>query len=336
MGGLAVKMKTMRNRISVLAATVLSLAGCYDGYIIDYDVKGVCFANQVDVRSVIVGEGMRFSTAVVMGGMRENDEDRMVTLSTDLTLLGEETLSAMKSNTLPYMQEQTASVSALKVLPASNYSMDLGSGIPGVALIRKGDHKGRIEIQIDSAAFLSGEDKLLPVYALPLRITDPGTLSLIEGKETTVIGVHYESMLFGNWWHGGVCRDDAGEVVSSYPLSVPQEDTKVWTLATCAPFSLTANAVAGELNGSQAQMKLTLNSDNTVSVESVPGAKFSVEPDGKSVFNGAPRIQDREIYLKYKFVRDGKTIHATDTLSFRNRIRDGVNEWQDERTNLYD
>lgn len=322
-------------KIIILFSAALLLAGCYDPYVIDYEVKGVCFANQVDIRSVVVGEGMRFSTAVVMGGMRDNDEDRAVTVATDMTLLGDETLDAMKNNTMSYMQALTAGIGRLKLLPASNYSMKVEGGFPGVAVIPKGGHKGIIEIKIDSVAFLSGEDKLYPVYALPLRITDPGSLTCIEGKETTVIGVHYESMLFGNWWHGGVCRDDAGNILSDYHLTIPEEDTRVWSLTTVAPFSLTANAVAGELNGSAAQMELTLNPDNTVTVGSVPGARFKVEPDGVSSFNAPVLLQDRKLYLKYKFERDGIVWHASDTLVFRNRLRDGVNEWQDENQSHY-
>ena len=39
--------------------------------------------------------------------------------------------------------------------------------------------------------------------------------------------------------------------------------------------------------------------------------------------------------LKYKYEKDGLVYHATDTLTFRNRIRDGVNEWQDENQEHY-
>ena len=37
------------------------------------------------------------------------------------------------------------------------------------------------------------------------------------------------------------------------------------------------------------------------------------------------------IFLKYKYQdATGNWCHAQDTLTFRNRMRDGVNEWQDE------
>ena len=61
-----------------------------------------------------------------------------------------------------------------------------------------------------------------------------------------------------------------------------------------------------------------------------------VEADGDCSFNRAKLLQNRRIYLKYKYVKDGLTYHATDTLTFRNRVRDGVNEWQDENPGNYE
>ncbi|MCQ2183787.1 MAG: DUF1735 domain-containing protein [Bacteroidales bacterium] len=319
----------MKNTLTAIIAAIPLLASCYPDYIGDYDVKGVCFANEVDVRSVVVGEGMKFHTAVVVGGMISNDEDRNVEFCTDMTLLSGETLSKMKTNALTYMQEQTRDITSLKLLPASQYSIYTDGNVSSFAVIRKGEHMGRIYVKIDSAAFLSSSDKLKPEYALPLRITDTGTLTPIAGKQTTVIGIHYECMLFGSWWHGGVCTDDSGNVLSSYPMTIPQSDTQVWTLTTVSPYSVSANAVAGRLNGAAAQMILTLGSDGTVSIASAEGASVVVEPDGESRFSGG-RLQDRKIFLSYKFTDGGVTYHAKDTLAFRNRIRDGVNEWQDE------
>ena len=67
----------------------------------------------------------------------------------------------------------------------------------------------------------------------------------------------------------------------------------------------------------------------------VEGATYVVEPDGECRFNKAKLLQDRQIFLSYKYVKAGETWHVKDTLSFRNRIRDGVNEWQDENQEAY-
>ena len=82
-------------------------------------------------------------------------------------------------------------------------------------------------------------------------------------------------------------------------------------------------------------MVLTLNG-NDIAVSSATGSTFTYQPDRASNFNRPKLLQDRKIFLSYKYVNaTGNTCYATDTLTFRNRIRDGVNEWQDEDPSHY-
>ena len=330
----------MMNKFIIGAAALLILTSCYEDYVMDYEVQGVGFANQTDVRSLIVGEGMTFSTGVALGGTISNDEDRAVRYETDYSLVSPETLDAMKAHRFSYIQTLTASISELEALPAAQYSLHPEGNEAGKVIIRKGSHLGTIDVTVDSAAFLSDVSRTIPRFVIPIRITDGGTASLIEGKTSTVIGVRYENMLFGNYYHGGytVVTDAAGNEVERiyYYTAVPQEDTKVWTLTTVEPFALTANAVGNEMNSTAAQMKLTLGEDDAITVSPVEGATYSVEPDGESMFLRSKLLQDRKIALKYKYEKDGLVYHATDTLTFRNRIRDGVNEWQDENPEHYE
>jgi len=68
----------------------------------------------------------------------------------------------------------------------------------------------------------------------------------------------------------------------------------------------------------------------------MPGATYQVQPEGTSTYNQAKLLQNRKIFLNYKYqVASGNWCYATDTLTFRNRIRDGVNEWQDENPENY-
>lgn len=71
--------------------------------------------------------------------------------------------------------------------------------------------------------------------------------------------------------------------------------------------------------------KITLASADAVAIE-----------DLGSGYNNAKLLQDRKIFLNYSFANvDGTKSVVTDTLTFRNRIRDGVNEWQDENPEHY-
>ena len=265
---------------------------------------------------------MKFSTGVALGGTIENSVDRPISFEIDYSLVSDATLQAMKTHVFSYIQNLTRPLGSLEALSAEEYKLLPEGGTDGRVTIRQGSHLGQIFTKIDSAKFLGN-----------------GT-DLIAGKETSVIGVRYENMLFGNYWHGGetVVTDASGAEVNriAYYTTVPQSETRVWTLTTVAPFSLTANAVGGELNGSKAQLKLTQGADGAIAVSAADGADYAVEADGECSFNRAKLLQNRRIYLKYKYEKDGLIYHATDTLTFRNRVRDGVNEWQDENPGNYE
>lgn len=329
----------MKKYLLILVAAVV-LTSCYDDYVKDYDKQAVGFANQTDVRSVIVGEGMKFSTGVALGGVIENTVDRPIGFEIDYSLVSDATLQAMKTHVFAYIQNLCMPLDALEALPADEYKLLPEGGSDGRVTIRSGSHLGQIVIKIDSAAFLADASRTLPRFVIPLRLTDGNGTELMPDRTTSVIGVRYENMLFGNYWHGGetVVTDASGAEVNriAYYTTVPQPETRIWTLTTVEPFVLTVNAVGGELNGSKAQLRLTQGEDGAITVSAADGADYEVEADGVCSFNRAKLLQNRRIYLKYKYVKEGLTYHATDTLTFRNRVRDGVNEWQDENTSNYE
>jgi len=323
--------------LSILA--VAAVSSCYDDYVKDYDVIGVGFANATDVRSVVVGEGLEFSTGIFLGGAIENTENRRVNFEVDYSLVGESVLNAFKTHTFTYIQALAEPMTAVKALPASQYSMSTYGGKAGQVIIRKGEHVGVIDVKIDSVKFLADPSNLLPVSVIPLRITDSEDASLIEGFTTTVIGVRYENTLFGNWYHSGECivKDGSGSVVEtvSYPLELPQSDTKVWTLTTDSPYSVTANAIGNNLNDKVQKIRMTLSDDGTISLSSVSGSGLEIVQEGECSYNKAKLLQDRKLFLSYSYKEGGLEYHCKDTLTFRNRVRDGVNEWQDENQDNY-
>lgn len=192
---------------------------------------------------------------------------------------------------------------------------------------------------MDSLAYFAGSASTAPDHVIPIRITGAGDTGLIEGLETTVIGVRYENMLFGNWWHGGeavVVDSEGGEENIYYHTEIPQSDNLVWTLTTAGPHTLTTNAIGNEQNSSTPKMLITIDEKTgEVTVASAEGSPYTVEPDGESSYNRAGLLQNRKVFLNYKFTKNGATWHCKDTLTFRNRIRDGVNEWQDENPDNY-
>ncbi len=146
-------------------------------------------------------------------------------------------------------------------------------------------------------------------------------------------------MLFGNYLHGGVTlvKDPLDNVVQTivYPTYVSQPDNKIWILKTVAPNAVSTNGYSDITSTSKKEIILTLDGTN-IFVSSAPGSSFYIEPNGPSTYNAAKLLQERKIFLNYKYQNDdGNTCYAQDTLTFRNRLRDGVNEWQDENPSHY-
>ncbi len=321
-------------KIIALIFLITVLSACYEDYIKDYDYDGIYFPYQTNVRTFVVGEGMKIQVGAALGGVRNNDRDRVVTYKLDNSLINAETLATMK-NGFTYIKNSMEGVTELKLLPANYYTVSDA----GKMVIKKGEHSGTVTIRPDSARFLSDPATLAATYVLPFRILTADADTLLAGKDYAVIGVKYESMLFGNYWHGGVTieKDAGGAVVNTtnYFTTIPSPDSKAWVLKTIAPFELTTNGVSDLSSSSKPEMKLTLNG-GAVTISPMNGATYQVLPDGASAYNQAKLLQNRKIFLNYKYQNAaGNWCYAKDTLTFRNRIRDGVNEWQDENPANY-
>jgi hypothetical protein len=318
----------MKKYIFLLA--LVTLVSCYDDYIEDFGYNAVYFSQQTNVRTFVVGEGMQIKVGVALGGVRENTFNREIDFILDNNLLTDQILTTMKEGA-SHIKDYVSSVPKLLPLPADYFILSNNSKM----IIPKGDHKGVITVKADSAKFLADVKTLAANYALPFYITSADADSILPGKSYSVIGLRYENMLFGNYWHGGVTivKDASGNVVETirYYTEIPSPETKVMKLQTVAPHSLVTSRIS-DVAGS---FKITLDGDNIL-VGKANDSGIEVLPDGESKFNRAKLLQNRKIYLKYKYDNgNGTTSYATDTLTFRNRIRDGVNEWQDENPENY-
>lgn len=307
------------------------LSSCYEDYIKDYDYNAVYFTYQTNVRTLVVGEGMKINIGVALGGVRENNIDRNVIFTINNDLVTPEILTTMK-NGLNYIKQSVAAVDNLLPIPTNYYSLSSNN-----IIIRKGEHVGAVVLSVDSINFLSDPATLNATYAIPLYIRSADADTILEEKRYTVIGLKYENMLFGNYWHGGVTtvKDVTGTTVETinYFTSIPAPEGTVWKLTTVGPNKLVTNGYSNNVT-SKPEILLTLNGSN-ITVSSTNGSSVTVEPDGESIFNSPKLLQDRKLFLNYKYSIDDRIYHVKDTLTFRNRIRDGVNEWQDENPSHY-
>jgi len=308
---------------------IFTMTSCYDSYVKDYTFDAVYFTYQYDVRTFVVGEGMKFDYGVGLGGVMTNTKQRIVDYSIDPTLITADVLTAMQASSTTYIKSEMTPVTAISLLLPTYYTVTDASKF----IIEKGQNVGRVTIRPDSVAFLSDPKSLIPNYVLPLVITSADADSILPTKKTTIIAVKYENKLFGNYYHGGITiRYTALGVLKDtlkYYTSIPTTESKIWALKTTAPFELTANGYSN-INGTKQELKLIL-SGSDITIGSATGSTYTYSDNGASIFNNPKLLQNRKLFLKYKYVdSSGNNCYATDTLTFRNRIRDGVNEWQDE------
>lgn len=322
-------------KIVTLLLFAVYISSCYDDYVKDYDQDGVYFTYQTDVRTFVVGEGMLVKVGVPLSGVLVNDRDRSVRFEFDNSLVNDDILQSMKNGDA-YIKSAVSSVTALKRLPDGYFTISDN----GKIIIPKGEHSGAVIIRPDSVRFLSDPETRFATYVLPFRLTIADADTILESKNYSVVAFKYENMLFGNYWHGGETteKDANGNTVNvrKYYTSIPSPDSKAWTLTTVSPNSLVTNGVSDQSSLSKPQFQITLNNGNVI-ISSVVGANYEVQPDGTSSFNQAKLLQDRKIFLNYKYqLTNGNWCYAKDTLTFRNRIRDGVNEWQDLNPSHYE
>lgn len=329
---------------------LLCLAGCYEDYVKDYDYSTIYSAFQYDLRTFVVGEGQKFDFTVGLAGVMNNSQDRAVkvslapdlvtadlkaALSLDISdgsftalngMLGKAPAGALSQ---AYVTEEVSALklTALTPLPETHFTV---SGLDDMT-IKAGKHTATCTIAATDA-FLADPKGIAPYYAIAFHIDAADADNLPADKCFEVIAVKYECKFYGNWYYGGkavVVDNVTGMTVSedNYPLVIPQEDSKVTTLVTTGPNSVKLD----KLGGKPGNLTLTFDGEN-VTVSS-PDANLVL---GHCYTNDAKCIQDRKIYLNYSYDnKNGTSTVVSDVLTFRNRIRDGINEWQDENPENY-
>ena len=307
---------------------------CYEDYVLDYDFDAVYFPYQIDVRTFVVGEGMKIEVGVDLGGVRFNTRDRNVGYILDGSLITPALLTRFKTASNAYIKDPAAPVTALIQMPSNYYTISNNSTM----VIRKDQHMGSVVIRPDSAKFLADPASKYATYVLPFRIKSADADSIIAGKDYNVVALRYDHMLFGKYWHGGVAvvnRPSKSDTTIKYFTQVPMPEAKVWSMATNSPTSVIAPGYLDQVTN-KPEMILTLNGAD-VTIGTTASSTYAFTADGASTFNRAKLLQDRKLFLKYKYTdpASGWTYRCTDTLTFRNRLRDGINEWQDENPANY-
>ena len=346
----------MKRTIAILAVC-FAMTACYDDFVRDYDYSAVYSAYQYDLRTFIPGEeDLEVSFTVALSGVIDNDRDRKVhvsidknLLTSDLSVLDEDgetapftALDGLKGNgkfgdmSRNYVKNEVsaAGLTALTPLPEAYYTQSPSSDL----VIAKGSHTAKLRLTPTPEMF-KDEKMLKPYYALAFKIEDADADRIPSKKCFQIMAVKVENSFYGNWYHGGrmiVSKDKDGSVISEnkYAFSLPQADNRIYALRTESVQSVLTDKIANQ----PGTLRLVFGGNNTVTVEDPSGEREIRPVNGKrSYHNGAKLLQDRKIFLNYCWNNgDGTSTYVVDTLFFRNRVRDGMSEWQDENPAHYE
>ncbi len=326
------KMHTWGFPLSCIAALLL-LSGCYESYIKDYDQSAVYTAYQWDLRSFVVGEDQAFKFTVALAGVMQNRQDRAVKVSVDNALVtapgtvaglsGESGIGAVSGDYVGAALAE-AGVTALTPLPSAYYTLE---GLQGLT-IAKGAHTATVTIRATDA-LIADPAAYEPGYAIAFRIESADADFIPEEKNFAVIAVRCENRFYGYYTRSAHVKklDVGGNVLSETDVAASTADDFVYCLTTVDGRTVRSDKVAGEAG----EMLLTFDGNDGITVSSPDGSV-----SGTGQFNGALLLQARELRLQYSVTQpDGGRLEVSDILVFRNRIRDGVNEWQDEHPEHY-
>jgi hypothetical protein len=322
----------MKNTAVLLVLITALLAACENQEKVfpDFDYNAVYFPVQYPVRTLNLGydrfdnsmdRELRFDIGVAIGGMYENKNNWSVSYVVDESLcdnLGND----------------------VKPLPQSYYSL---SPVDEV-IIPSGSFSGLITVQL-TETFLSDPLSTGNYYIIPLRITDTNADSILTGlplqadadkrkieqwdpsappKDFTLFMIKYINEYHGSYLRRGVDYTlDAGGTITDtlrYRQKYVENDQMV-KLSTLGRYVLKTN-FTGINTGSGSGVKLIVDpGSGTVTVDSMPDAKFVVPDPGSGHFvangdswGGIPR---NAIYLNYRYLNGSIGHLVYDTLVYR-------------------
>jgi hypothetical protein len=165
-------------------------------------------------------------------------------------------------------------------------------------------------------------------YVLPFRLLKTSADSILPKQNTHVLILKYEQRLFGNYYHNGVTKiTSASGVVTTIGYHQEEPVTNAinnWIFTTVGPYTVKTSGIINLKDGVNNTFNITVKNNNIVLISKNPTSIYNVTPSGVCSYDAVKK----EFYIQYSYANAGNTYQATDTLIFRNRILDGVNQWR--------
>jgi hypothetical protein len=306
----------MKRIYQVTLLVLLTVLGScsFEDEVILYGTTSVYFYNQNYNRNIVVGEGLDLKAGIMFSGLVKNDQDRVVQYVIDPSVVTDD---------------------AKTVMPANYYTLSDASQF----VVPRGEMQGYVGIELDSVAFLADPKSLTGEYVIPFRLTGSNDVdSINSAKDYMIISVSYWARQHGNYCYSGqtVKKQDASVIETVTYENTSTISESIRQLITVGPQALLVKADATATSKDPGKGKFTFRIEapssggGEVQISSAPGSAIEISPNGSSTYDA----DSRTFYLNYKYNDGTYDCEATDTLVFRNRVRDiqadgqGVNEWR--------
>jgi len=295
-------------KLFILLIIVGLFSSCYDEFRFDHVFTSVAFSSAdggsnitgVMHRTVVKNEGLKMDIGINLTGVLENEEERWAEFTIDPTLMDAEKVKS----------------AGYELLPSNYYSLSDTKFI-----IKAGEILGKVTLTLDSAKFVNDPKALKHIYAIPLRLTSTSEDSINSTLNTKVIVIKYINHYEGFY-------DQTGTLIEYDAKGVQTSTSALKNVLNFTTLSLDSVVSDGMFNmtGAAYTMKIFAKSDNTVYLGNTIGsAKNVVTPDGSNTYDPLTST----FTLNYKVTTDsGAYKKVSATLKWRNRLRDGINEWR--------
>lgn len=295
----------MRNILFVCAGLMLILQSCYDEYKVDAEFTGTYFAMQSPLRTLVIEEDkdLSFEVGVVLSGKYANNVTEFVDFEMPASFLDS---------------------TDLELLPSSYY--DISSTEQFV--IESGTILGTVKITLKED-FINDPLAHTVHYALPFRITNSTTDSIVAGMDSTIVAVRYHNKYYGAYWSKGVdiTLDDSNNPVSEFVYSNEDLVKNLYTIfSTTAKDTSIVDFMGADKSGKNT-IKLGIREDGSLTVEAGTIQSTISNVNGTGAYNKDERI----FTLDYTYMKDNGGVaekhNVKDTLYYFDTPLE-VEEWQ--------
>lgn len=302
-------MKTDMKRILIIILLASLMTSCYEDFRLDHTFSAVAFSTAdggsnvegVLHRTAVKDEGLHLDVGINLTGLLDNTSEQWAEFTIDPTLINDPSLDGL----------------GYELMPSDYYTLSNNSKF----IIAAGSILGRVTITFDSVKFVNDPKAVEHIYAIPFKLVGTSADSINANLSTKVMVFKYINHYEGDYDQTGTMTsfDASGNSIGEIVLD------NVIAMKTVMLDEVVTDGMMNQ-TGAPYQMVINVNENGQVTMDNTASSSANtIEKNGECVFDKATST----FTLNYK-VSDGtgsyKVVVAN--LVWRNRIRDGVNEWQ--------